>query len=154
MLLHGVREVARDIECAVLSGAYARGAERFIDYWGGAGTWASMPAERQSPILRYMPKACLDFGALFAEPTPLQAYRRLRLPLLLMLGEHAPAPTRSIVHKLTAVMQPAEVVTLPRAGHMGPLTHADTVVTSIARHLRRVEPWGRTAASNGMRRAA
>ena len=30
-------------------GQWAMAAERFADYWGGAGTWQDMPSERRAP---------------------------------------------------------------------------------------------------------
>lgn len=135
-----VRAVVRDIDRAVLAGAWRRAGRRFVDYWGGAGAFAAMPPERQAQVAAFMPKASLDFRALFGEPTPLRAYRALGVPLLLMQGEHAPAPTQVIARRLAAAMRPAETVTLHGAGHMGPLTHADAVAAAIARHLQVQQP--------------
>jgi pimeloyl-ACP methyl ester carboxylesterase len=139
-MLHGVQAVAAQIERATLVGAYRKAAELFVDYWNGPGAWAAMPAERQAQIARYLPKASLDFRALFNEATPLVAYRRLRVPLLLMQGEHAPAPTDTIVRKLTSFMQPASAMTVLGAGHMGPISHAEPVAETIGDFIRSVEP--------------
>lgn len=138
--LRGVRRVAADIERAILNGAYRRAAERFVDYWNGPGAWTVMTPERQAQIVRYLPKACLDFRALFDEPAPLVAYRRLRVPVMLMRGEYAPESTRMIVGKLTAFMQPLAAMTVAGAGHMGPLSHAEVVTGAIGDYIRAIEP--------------
>ena len=154
--LRDVHAVATKFERAVLAGAYHKAAEQFIDYWNGPGAWSAMTPDRQTQILRYMPKAGLDFRALFEESTPLVAYRRLRIPLLLMRGEHAPMPTEMIVRKLTGFMQPAGATTVPGAGHMGPISHSDVVAEVIGNHIRMTEAAAGTihAYPVPMRRAA
>lgn len=42
-----------------------------------------------------------DFRALIEEPTPRSAYRGLKFPVLVMRGEHTPAPTRIIANDLS-----------------------------------------------------
>jgi pimeloyl-ACP methyl ester carboxylesterase len=85
-----------------------------------------------------MPKAPLDFRALMEEPTPLAAYAGLRMPVLIMRGEHAPRSTRVIAELLSALL-PARLAVVQGAGHMGPLTHASAVNALIAAHLDAAE---------------
>jgi pimeloyl-ACP methyl ester carboxylesterase len=82
-----------------------------------------------------VPKAPLDFRALIHEPTQPSAYAKLRIPTLVMRGEHAPAPTRLIAEILSALMPASKLMVVSDAGHMGPLTHAETVNAAIARHI-------------------
>ena len=130
-----IRGLAHDVEQACLDGNTQSAARRFVDYWNGDGSWAAMSPETRTDLMRYVPKACLDFRALIDEPMPLVAYRRIHGRLLLIRGEHAPAPTEAIVRKLTSFMKPAAVFTIAGAGHMGPLTHADVVARTIAAHI-------------------
>ncbi len=116
---------------------YRAAATRFVDYWNGPGTWAGMRPESQLELLRYMPKALLEFSALFDESTPISAYGRLTCPVLLMRGALAPMPTALIAHALFSVMPNAAIESLPGAGHMGPLSHADLVSEKIAAHAFR-----------------
>jgi pimeloyl-ACP methyl ester carboxylesterase len=140
--LESVRAFAAKIEHAILVGAYRKAVEQFVDYWNGPGACAAMSSERRTQVGRYLPKACLDFRALFNEAVPLVAYRRLRVPVLLMRGEHAPEPTSLITGKLTSFMQPASVVTIAGASHMGPVTHARVVAEAIGNFIRSTEPIG------------
>jgi pimeloyl-ACP methyl ester carboxylesterase len=135
-----IRGVATDVQRAVLSGDYHAAARRFIDYWNGDGSWAAMSPEKRGELVRYVPKAVLDFGALIDEPMPLVAYKRIHGRLLLLRGEHAPGPTEAIVRKLTSFMKPAGVVTVAGAGHMGPFSHAETVAKAIVAHVAFAEP--------------
>src|SRR5262245_56400395 len=55
----------------VIAGDYRRAAISFVDYWGGAGAWAALRPSVQAALIRWVPKATLDFRALLKEPMPL-----------------------------------------------------------------------------------
>ncbi len=123
----------------IVSGDYRSAAVAFIDYWGGAGTFASLRPAVQSALTRWIPKAPLDFRALIEEGTPLAAYAALDFPVLVMRGELAPAPTRQIAEMLPGLLADARTAVIEGAGHMGPMTHAEAVAAEIARHIRQAE---------------
>ena len=75
----------------VITGNYRGAAASFVDYWSGRGAWAALRPSVQAAMTRWMPKAPLDFRALIDEPTRMTAYAELRIPALIMRGEHAPA---------------------------------------------------------------
>lgn len=131
--------VAGDVEWGLVTGDYRRAAERFIDYWNGDGAWAATSPELQAGMLRYVPKAALDFRALIEEPTPASAYRSFDFPVLLLCGSEAPAPTRMVASGLAAMIPSAVRAVIDGAGHMGPVTHAETVAEAMAAHVRRAE---------------
>ena len=64
-------------------------AERFIDYWMGAGTWKRTPEQRKPPIAASVTNMRRWGHALFTEPTPLQAFRSLDVPVLYMVGKRS-----------------------------------------------------------------
>lgn len=66
---------------------------------------------------------------------PLDAYAALTCPVLLLRGEHAPAPTRLIAETLADVLPQGRLHVVPGCGHMGPLTHARLVVPSMVSHI-------------------
>ena len=93
----------------------------------------------QADIVRYMPKANLDFHAMLED----DAARRLcavQFSGLLLAGEHAGDASQMIVCQLARAMKRASAQTVYGAGHMGPLTHSDVVSTLIARHIVRSRP--------------
>jgi pimeloyl-ACP methyl ester carboxylesterase len=135
-----IAALARETQARVLAGELSRAATSFVDFWNGRGTWAALPAEARSALVRWMPKAPLDFRALIEEPTDLAAYARLRMPVLVMHGEHAPRPTRMIAAALPDLLPCARLVTVAGAGHMGPLTHAAAVNAPIVAHIAAAEP--------------
>lgn len=145
LALEEIESVASKIARDLTNGDCNAAAARFIDYWNGVGTWAGMKPEYRAELLRYIANAPREFRALFGEPTPLAAYRRLACPALLMRGELAPTPTALIAHALFSVMPSAAIETIPGAGHMGPLSHAERVSEMIAAHVMRAAGFGRRA---------
>jgi pimeloyl-ACP methyl ester carboxylesterase len=143
-----IEEIAAETREGVVSGNYRRAAAVFVDYWSGAGTWNGLDPALQQALVRWTPKAPLDFAALMEEPTPLSAYAGLRFPILIMRGEHAPAPTRVIAETLPTLVPNARLAVIAGAGHMGPLTHAADVNALIFRHIREAQTgFGETSTS-------
>jgi pimeloyl-ACP methyl ester carboxylesterase len=130
-----IRKVVDDIGRATSRGAYRAAAARFVDYWSDAGAFAAMKLEHQEELLRYLPKAALDFHALIHERTPLGRFRAFAFPVLVIRGEYAPRPTRTIADALLALVPDGIQIVVDGAGHMGPITHGDLVTELIARHL-------------------
>jgi len=76
--------------------------------------------------------------ALFEEPTPLSAFGALDVPVLLMVGKRSPLSSRAVAQRLARTLPKVEVVELEGLGHMGPVTHPDTVNPVISRFLDRI----------------
>lgn len=127
--------VANRVSQGVAAGDYRGAVAAFVDYWNGSGAWDALRPSVQASLLRWAPKAPLDFWALMEEPTPSDAYRALEFPVLVLRGEHAPAPTRVIADGLSALLPNSRRMVINGAGHMGPLTHAPEVAALIARHI-------------------
>jgi pimeloyl-ACP methyl ester carboxylesterase len=139
---------ARQIDRAVLCGAYWAAAERFVDHWNGAGAWRATDPDAQARIARYIPKACLEFRAMAEETTPRAAYRQFGFPKLLLVGEHASEPVRLVARQLAEHMAPTSLRTVFGAAHMGPFTHAVAVNAMIANHIMRADPDADDAAAD------
>jgi len=116
-------------------GAAAKG---FIDFWMGGETWDRMPEQRKAPIAA----SVVDIGgwanALFREPTPLEKFAELEVPVLYMVGKGSPLSSRAVARRLIRVLQKVEVVELEGLGHMGPVTHPDCVNPLICRFFERI----------------
>jgi pimeloyl-ACP methyl ester carboxylesterase len=138
--LEDIRALAAYIGRCITTGAIRAAARRFVDYWTAPGAFDALKREAQDGVVRYIPKACLDFQAAIEERTPLTAYRRLRVPLLLMLGEHATRATDVLGRKLAMAMNPGAIRIVQGAGHMGPITHRDAVVRMIVQSIEASDP--------------
>ena len=135
---NGIRSAAADAAADIDASNPAAAGERFIDYWMGAGTWRGMPKARQASIAASMGNIGQWSRVLFAEPTPLQAFRALQVPVLYLVGAESPASSRGVARLLTGVLPKVSVEELAGLGHMGPVTHSDIVndriVDFLARH--------------------
>jgi pimeloyl-ACP methyl ester carboxylesterase len=130
-----IEAITRETGNGIVTGDYRGAAARFVDYWGGPGTWAAMLPSARKALVRWAPKAPLDFAALLGDTTPLSDYAELRCPILILRGERAPAPTRVIAETLCRHLPTARLVVVEGAGHMGPLTDPGRVNAAIVRHL-------------------
>lgn len=112
-------------------------AKCFIDFWMGTGAWDQTPEQRKGPIAASVASIRGWAHALFGEPTPLQAFSKLNVPVLYMIGTSSPAASRGVARLLTRVLPRVEVVEFAGLGHMGPVTHPEVVNEAIRRFLER-----------------
>jgi pimeloyl-ACP methyl ester carboxylesterase len=134
-----IQGVARSISHCITTGDYRAGITDFVDYWNGHGAWKAMRPGVQNALIRWAPKAPLDFHALIDDPTAAKAYAVLKCPVLIMRGEHAPLPTRVVSERLIEILSQSRLKIIAGAGHMGPLTHAAEVSQLIVQHIADAE---------------
>jgi len=134
----GIRAGVTDAGAALDAGDENAAAQRFIDYWMGPGSWERTPEQRKPPIAASVTNVRRWAHALFAEPTPLGAFRSLNLPVLYMVGKRSTASARGVARLLTRALPRVEIVEFENLGHMGPVTHPDQVNRAIRRFLEEV----------------
>jgi pimeloyl-ACP methyl ester carboxylesterase len=134
----GIRGAVAAASIALDEGNRDAAAERFIDYWMGAGAWAQTPAQRKPPIADSVINVRRWAHALTTEPTPLAAFRGLDVPVLCMVGKRTTASARGVARLLLSALPRVELLEFDGLGHMGPITHPDTVNHAIAQFLERV----------------
>lgn len=134
-----ITALASAISRGVVAGDYRAAAQRFVDYWSIAGCWHGLKPAAQAELVRWIVKAPLDFRALLEDATPLLAYGQLACPVLILRGEHAPAPTRLIAAQLAELFPSCRTEVIAGAGHMGPITHATAVNSEILAHVGRAQ---------------
>jgi len=127
--------IARRVCRGVVTGDYRGAMEEFVDYWSGSGSFKALRPGIQHGLVRWAPKAPLDFRALIDETTSQEAYRSLAFPVLLLRGQHAPAPTRLIAERLDSLLPDSRLATIEGAGHMGPMTHAPEVSGAMVQFI-------------------
>lgn len=131
-----IRALAQALADAVRGGASADGMARFVDYWNGAGTWASLAESDRERLTARAERTVRDFAAIFAETADLRDYARLSMPTLLLCGENTTAPCRRLVDQLSVVLPRLRREIVAGASHMAPLTHAAATNGFILDHLR------------------
>lgn len=134
----GIRATVARAAAALDAGDAAGAARCFIDFWMGAGSWDRMPQQRQAPIAAAIVNIRGWANALLGEPTPLQRFAELDVPVLYMVGKASPAPSRAVARLLTSVLPRVEVLEFEDLGHMGPVTHPPVVNEAICRFLQRL----------------
>jgi pimeloyl-ACP methyl ester carboxylesterase len=133
----GIRNVVAEAGIALDAGNRDAAAQRFIDYWMGPGTWTRTPEQRKQPIAASVTNVRRWGHALFTEPTPLEAFRSLDVPVLYMVGKRSTASARGVARLLVNALPQVEVVEFENLGHMGPVTHPDLVNEAIGQFLER-----------------
>jgi pimeloyl-ACP methyl ester carboxylesterase len=131
-----IEAVASAIGAGLVSGAYQAAAAHFVDYWNGAGAWAALRPGVRDALIRWLPKAPLDFRALIEDTTPIASYGRIACPVHIIRGQYARGPSRLIADVLARALPRATLDVLPGAGHMGPVTHPTDVYACIAGYIR------------------
>ena len=133
----GIRRAVADAAAALDANDPAEAAKHFIDFWMDTGTWDQMPDPRKGSIAASIINIGNWKNALFNEPTPLQKFSELSIPVLYMIGEKSPESSLCVARLLTRVLPQVEVSNFEDLGHMGPITHPDIVNENISRFLER-----------------
>jgi len=134
----GIRNVVAESVVALEQGDATRAARCFIDFWMGDGSFGRMPERVQAATAESVKSIQGWKDALFEEPTPLATFGALDVPVLLMVGKRSPLSSRAVAQRLARTLPKVEVVELEGLGHMGPVTHPDTVNPVISRFLDRI----------------
>ena len=134
----GIRGAVAAAALALDGGDEDAAAAAFIDYWMGAGSWAGTPASRKPPIASSVRNVRRWAHALMTEPTPLDAFRQLKIPVLYMLGGRSTASAYGVARVLLPALPNAQVLRFEELGHMGPITHPDVVNAAIEQFVKRV----------------
>jgi pimeloyl-ACP methyl ester carboxylesterase len=133
----GIRNSVADASIALNAGNPDAAAERFIDYWMGAGAWQQTLEPRRPPIAASVANIRRWAHALFTEPTPLAAFGTLDVPVLYMIGKRSTASAHGVARLLAPALPRVERVTFEALGHMGPVTDPDRVNEVIGQFLAR-----------------
>ena len=131
----GIRQAVSSACEALDAGDRDAAAGHFIDYWMGPGSWGATPPARKPAIADSVVNVRRWAHALITEPTPLQAFAGLTMPILFMLGESSPESAHAVARVLLPVLPRAQVVWFPGLGHMAPVTHPEAINAAVAKFL-------------------
>ena len=109
-------------------GEWPIAAERFADYWGGAGSWRDMSTERRTAFAEALKPNFFEWDAVMNETTPVEQWAAL-LPhaTLLVCDPQTVFPIREIASILRKVCPWWSYKELSEGGHMAPLTRPDLI---------------------------
>jgi pimeloyl-ACP methyl ester carboxylesterase len=109
-------------------GEWETAAERFADYWNGAGSWHAMSAERRAAFAQALKPNFHEWDAVMGETTPVEEWARTLPPATLAVHDPGTVlPIREIAAILRAACPAWRHLELPGVGHMAPLTRPDVI---------------------------
>lgn len=126
-----IEAVRDDTNALLAAGDLAGATERFIDYWGGTGQWASMPEARKPRVMATVQSLPAVWSATFDERWTAGQLCTLEMPCLLMSGTRSTTAARRATGVLRATLPNARALDFDGLGHLGPITHARAVDAAV-----------------------
>lgn len=109
-------------------GEWMTAAERFADYWGGAGAWQNMPPERRNVFAQALQPNFFEWDAVMNEATPVEQWARLLPETTLVVSDlNTVLPIREITALLRRSCPAWTYKEIADGGHMAPLTRPEIV---------------------------
>ena len=109
-------------------GEWATVAEKFADYWSGAGSWRDMSPERREAFTKALKPNFFEWDALINETTSaIQWAELLPRATLLLCDPNTVQPIRAIAAILRSACTEWAYKEVLGGGHMAPLTRPDLI---------------------------
>jgi pimeloyl-ACP methyl ester carboxylesterase len=110
-------------------------AERFVDYFGGDGSWAASPATRRAALAVALRPNLHEWPAVMA-PQPADVFAGLGGRCLLLCGTHTRPALRAMAEALARQHPHWRFEQLPGCGHLAPVVQAEVVNERLIAFLR------------------
>ena len=118
-------------------GEWLVAAEKFADYWGGAGSWQNMSSERREAFAQALRPNFFEWDAVTNETTPVEQWAALLPPAtLLVYDPKTVLPIREIASILRQFCPWWSYKEVSDGGHMAPLTRPDVINPIVRSFLR------------------
>jgi len=110
-----------------------------VDFYGGAGTFASWPPRVRAYAMETTPVNILDWASAYAFPLSASSLAAVEPPVLVIRGGASHPAMQHISALLSEFMPTASLATIDGAAHFMIATHADDVSRLIAGHVNAAE---------------
>jgi pimeloyl-ACP methyl ester carboxylesterase len=108
--------------------------EQMVDFYGGAGTFASWPQSVRDYAIETTATNILDWASAYGYQLTRASLGKIDIPILVLWGENShPAIQRT--NQLLAQCTKASAVGISGAAHFMISTHADEVARALAQHV-------------------
>jgi pimeloyl-ACP methyl ester carboxylesterase len=114
-------------------------AAAMINFYGGAGTFASWPPRLRAYAVETTPVNILDWASGYGFLLPEASLATLKIPLLVICGGKSPAAVQRANGLLCELTPNATLATIDGAAHFVIATHAVGIASRIAAHVLRAE---------------
>jgi pimeloyl-ACP methyl ester carboxylesterase len=110
-----------------------------IDFYGGAGTFASWPARVRAYAVETTPVNILDWASAYDFALPRKLLAAVQIPTLVLRGGTSHPAVQRANALLSECMSRAALATIETAAHFMIATHANEVGCLIAQHVHSAE---------------
>jgi pimeloyl-ACP methyl ester carboxylesterase len=110
-----------------------------IDFYGGAGTFASWPARVRAYAMDTTGVNILDWQTAYAFPLPVADLAAIDIPTLVAWGSKSHPAVQRANTLLGATIPAAATATIPGAAHFMIATHAHETARLVAEHVAGAE---------------
>jgi pimeloyl-ACP methyl ester carboxylesterase len=124
---------------ASFAGGNVEAIAAMIDFYGGAGTFASWPRRVRGYAVETTPVNIRDWASAYAFPLSAAALATVDLPVRVIRGGASHPAVQRANALLGAHINRATLATIEGAAHFMIATHVDAVAGVIAEHVRRAE---------------
>jgi pimeloyl-ACP methyl ester carboxylesterase len=111
-----------------------------IDFYGGAGTFASWPPRLRGYAIETTPVNILDWASAYGFPLSAATLAAIDVPTLIVRGGASHPAVQRANALLRAHVSGAALATIDGAAHFMIATHADALAKRIAEHVHCAEP--------------
>lgn len=133
-----------DIYFAAFEDGNAEAVEIMIDFYGGAGTFASWPPRVRAYAVATTPVNILDWASAYGYPLSAETLARVQVPTLVIRGGESHPAMQRVNGLLSECMSQATLATIEGAAHFMIATHVNEVARLVAQHADRAEATSRT----------
>jgi pimeloyl-ACP methyl ester carboxylesterase len=117
-------------------GEWSTAAEKFADYWGGAGSWHAMSPERRCGFTQALKPNFFEWDAVMDETPAEQWAQLLPVATLVVSDPTTVRPIREITEVLRRSCPLWTFKEIAAGGHMAPLTRPDLINPVVSSFLR------------------
>jgi pimeloyl-ACP methyl ester carboxylesterase len=110
-----------------------------IDFYGGAGTFASWPPRLRAYAVETTPVNILDWADAYGFPMSAALLDRIKIPLLVVRGGASPQAVQRANALVCELTSNGTLATIDGATHFVIVTHAVEIAGRIAAHVHRAE---------------
>jgi pimeloyl-ACP methyl ester carboxylesterase len=130
-----IARVAERVQAAMAAGQPRKAAAHYMGFWMGRWRWWLAPARLKHGVIDTIDKVAKEFALINEIDADPSDYRDVEAPTCLIMGARTRKPAKAVIDILMATLPSVELRTVPRAGHMSPLTHPDQVNPLVLEHV-------------------
>ena len=128
-----------DAYFADFAGGNVEAIAAMIDFYGGAGTFASWPSRLRAYAVETTPVNILDWADGYGFPLSEASLATIRIPLFIVRGGASPQAVQRANALLFELTSNATLATIDGAAHFAIATHAVEIASRIAAHVHHAE---------------